>query len=80
MLRHYRFCFIRHTEKHVHTCWLSCSAEQAHMEPAPWLAFEGMWGSSVVAPALQDWFYRAEHPVSRSWLEQVRWLLRGRCL
>ena len=44
---------------------------QACVEPAPWLAFEGMWGSSVVAPALQDWFYRAENPVSRTWLEQV---------
>ena len=50
---------------------LMCSAVQAHLEPAPWLAFEGMWGSSVVAPALQDWFYRAENPVTRTWLEQV---------
>ena len=41
------------------------------MVAAPWLAFEGRWGSTVVAPALQDWFCRAEHPVSRSWLDQV---------
>ena len=39
--------------------------------PAPWLAYEGKWGSSVEAPALQDWFARAEHPVSRSWLVQA---------
>ncbi|KAK9812839.1 hypothetical protein WJX72_004577 [[Myrmecia] bisecta] len=38
---------------------------------ADWLAFEGRWGSTVVAPALQDWFARAENPISRTWLQQV---------
>ena len=57
---------------------LTCSAMQAGLEPAPWLAFEGRWGSSVVAPALQDWFYRAENPVTRTWLEQVGWMTPGR--
>lgn len=40
-------------------------------DPAAWLAYEGKWGSTVEAPALQEWFARAEHPVSRSWLAQV---------
>ena len=39
--------------------------------PAPWLSYEGKWGSTVEAPALQEWFARAENPVSRSWLAQV---------
>lgn len=41
------------------------------MQPSPWLAYEGRWGSSVLAPATQDWFFRAENPVSRTWLQQV---------
>ncbi len=44
---------------------------QVLFEDAPWLGYEGRWGSSVVAPALQEWFARAEHPVSRTWLDQV---------
>ena len=38
----------------------------------PWLAFEGRWGSTVDAPAQQEWFRRAENPVSRTWLQTVR--------
>ena len=47
--------------------------EQVHLErgPAPWLSYEGKWGSTVEAPALQEWFARAENPVSRSWLAQA---------
>lgn len=45
---------------------------QLQQDAAPWLAYEGKWGSTVEAPALQEWFARAEHPVSRSWLAQVR--------
>ncbi len=44
---------------------------QLRQDPAAWLAYEGKWGSTVEAPALQEWFARAEHPVSRSWLAQV---------
>lgn len=44
---------------------------QLQQDPAAWLAYEGKWGSTVEAPALQEWFARAEHPVSRSWLVQV---------
>ena len=40
--------------------------------PAPWLAYKGKWGSTVEAPALQEWFAKAENPVSRSWLAQAR--------
>ncbi|KAK9857191.1 hypothetical protein WJX84_004091 [Apatococcus fuscideae] len=40
-------------------------------DPAVWLGYEGRWGSSVVAPQLQEWFERAENPVSRTWLQQV---------
>lgn len=29
----------------------------------------GKWGSTVVAPALQEWFEGAENPVSRTWLQ-----------
>lgn len=29
----------------------------------------GKWGSTVVAPALQEWFAGAENPVSRTWLQ-----------
>ncbi|KAL3140806.1 hypothetical protein ABBQ32_005349 [Trebouxia sp. C0010 RCD-2024] len=39
--------------------------------PAPWLAYKGKWGSTVEAPALQEWFAKAENPVSRSWLAQI---------
>lgn len=48
---------------------------RALCEDAPWLEFGGRWGSSVVAPALQEWYFRAEHPVSRTWLDQVRFCL-----
>ena len=44
---------------------------QLQQDAAPWLAYEGKWGSTVEAPALQEWFARAEHRVSRSWLAQV---------
>ena len=40
--------------------------------PTPWLAYKGKWGSTVEAPALQEWFAKAENPVSRSWLAQAR--------
>lgn len=40
--------------------------------PAPWLAYKGKWGSTVDAPALQEWFAKAENPVSRSWLAQAK--------
>ena len=29
---------------------------QVVMQPCPWLAFEGRWGSTVLAPACQDWW------------------------
>ena len=41
-------------------------------EAAPWLEYKGRWGSSVEAPAQQEWFAKAENPVSRSFLKQVR--------
>ena len=44
---------------------------QLRQDRAPWLAFEGRWGSTVEAPALQEWFAKAENPVSRSWLAQA---------
>lgn len=44
---------------------------QLKREATPWLAYEGKWGSTVEAPALQEWFARAENPVSRAWLAQV---------
>lgn len=37
-----------------------------------WLAYAGRWGSTVDAPAQQEWFRRAENPVSRTWLQTVR--------
>ena len=37
-----------------------------------WLAYAGRWGSTVEAPAQQEWFRRAENPVSRTWLQTVR--------
>ena len=41
-------------------------------EPNPdWLQYGGKWGSTVVAPALQEWFAGAENPVSRTWLQTV---------
>ena len=40
-------------------------------DPAIWLGYQGRWGSSVVAPQLQEWFQRAENPVSRTWIQQV---------
>ncbi|KAK9865699.1 hypothetical protein WJX84_005878 [Apatococcus fuscideae] len=40
-------------------------------DSAAWLGYEGKWGSSVVAPQLQEWYERAENPVSRTWLQQV---------
>lgn len=43
----------------------------AELQASPWLAFKGRWGSSVEAPAMQEWFYRAENPVTRTWLQQV---------
>ncbi|KAK9838553.1 hypothetical protein WJX81_007080 [Elliptochloris bilobata] len=36
-----------------------------------WLAYAGRWGSTVEAPAQQEWFRRAENPVSRTWLQTV---------
>lgn len=54
---------------HVHN---RAGAVQLRQDPAPWLAFEGRWGSTVEAPALQEWFAKAENPVSRSWLAQVQ--------
>ena len=50
---------------------------QLKQDRAPWLAFEGRWGSTVEAPALQEWFAKAENPVSRSWLAQVGGLMTG---
>ena len=41
-------------------------------EAAPWLEYKGRWGSSVEAPAQQEWFAKAENPVSRSFWKQVR--------
>ncbi len=41
-------------------------------EAAPWLEYKGRWGSTVEAPAQQEWFAKAENPVSRSFLKQVR--------
>ena len=49
---------------------------EAVLEDAPWLGFRGRWGSSVDAPAVQDWFFRAENPVSRTWLDQVNYFCR----
>ncbi|KAK9902691.1 hypothetical protein WJX75_002901 [Coccomyxa subellipsoidea] len=43
----------------------------AAFEPAKWLNYSGRWGTTVEAPARQDWFARAENPVSRTWLQQV---------
>ncbi len=40
-------------------------------QPCPWLDYLGRWGSTVEAPALQEWFAKAEHPISRTWLQQV---------
>lgn len=45
-------------------------------EAAPWLEYKGRWGSTVEAPAQQEWFAKAEHPVSRSFLKQVRETVR----
>ena len=33
--------------------------------------YKGRWGSTVEAPAQQEWFAKAENPVSRSFLKQV---------
>jgi hypothetical protein len=44
---------------------------RAVREPAEWLGYEGRWGSTVEAPAKQEWFACAENPVSRTWLQQV---------
>lgn len=50
-------------------------SEKVHVrlkqDPAPWLAYEGRWGSTVEAPAMQEWFAKAENPVSRPWIAQV---------
>ncbi|CAL8466419.1 g5955 [Coccomyxa elongata] len=43
----------------------------AAYESAEWLDYGGRWGTTVEAPAKQDWFARAENPVSRTWLQQV---------
>ncbi|CAL5225933.1 g8728 [Coccomyxa viridis] len=40
-------------------------------EAAPWLEYKGRWGSTVEAPAQQEWFAKAENPLSRSFLKQV---------
>jgi uncharacterized membrane protein YgcG len=41
-------------------------------DPGPeWLYYGGKWGSTVQAPALQEWFAGAENPVSRTWLQTV---------
>jgi len=42
-----------------------------HTPDPPWLQYGGKWGSTVVAPALQEWFEGAENPVSRTWLQTV---------
>ena len=43
----------------------------AAYEEAEWLDYGGRWGTTVEAPAKQEWFARAENPVSRTWLQQV---------
>ncbi len=66
-------------QQHPHWSLIECAGHlaqdrpevQLQQDPAAWLAYEGKWGSTVEAPALQEWFARAEHPVSRSWLAQV---------
>jgi hypothetical protein len=41
-------------------------------DPEPdWLKYGGKWGSTVQAPALQEWFVGSENPVSRTWLQTV---------
>ena len=60
----------------VHT-----NSEKVHVrlkqDPTPWLAYEGRWGSTVEAPAMQEWFAKAENPVSRPWIAQVSTLWSG---
>ena len=51
---------------------------RAAPEDAEWLEYGGRWGSTVEAPAQQEWFARAENPVSRSWLQQVPALAQAR--
>ena len=51
-------------------CNLPCSM-QVERQDAPWLRFEGKWGSTVEAPQRQEWYVRAENPVSRTWIQQV---------
>ena len=57
-----------------HSGHIRQQGEQVQLQqgPAPWLTYKGKWGSTVEAPALQEWFAKAENPVSRSWLAQAR--------
>lgn len=45
--------------------------KQVERQNAPWLKYEGKWGSTVEAPQRQEWYARAENPVSRTWLQQI---------
>ena len=60
-----------------HAGHVTQQGEQVQLQhgPAPWLAYTGKWGSTVEAPALQEWFAKAENPVSRSWLAQAGYYL-----
>ena len=40
-------------------------------QEAPWLKFEDKWRSTIETPQRQEWYVRAENPVSRTWLHQV---------
>ena len=52
---------------------LAYYVSQVERQDAPWLNYEGKWGGDVEAPQKQEWFARAENPVSRTWIQQV-WL------
>lgn len=55
--------------------WISKFPDmQVLRENAAWLQFTGKWGSTVEAPQKQEWYIRAENPVSRTWLQQVKFL------
>ena len=67
--------FAPHTKKHnFHAGHVTQQDVQVQLQHGltPWLAYKGKWGSTVEAPALQEWFAKAENPVSRSWLAQAR--------
>eukprot|EP00891_Asterochloris_glomerata_P006031 jgi/Astpho2/6031/Aster-03988 len=57
--------------KSGHVSGQSPSDIVVEQQPCPWLDYLGRWGSTVEAPALQEWFAKAEHPISRTWLQQV---------